>query len=129
MLNVEKVNNSNKIKDSDTKIKKLQTNLSEANRKTAEKLKELNKQKKQINTDIELTGTPNIVDVSIDENMNVWRNNKTDEYLSENMHNNFINNHNHFMDDFIEFKKFITFELQSIRKEILRNQETGWNER
>ena len=129
MLKVEKVNNSNTIKDLDTKIKKLQTNLSEANRKTAEKLKELNKLKKQINTDIELTGTPNIVDVSIDENMNVWRNNKTDEYLSENMHNNFINNHNHFMDDFIEFKKFITFELQSIRKEILRNQETGWNER
>ena len=106
MLNVEKVNNSNKIKDSDTKIKKLQTNLSEANRKTAEKLKELNKLKKQINTDIELTDTPNIVDVSIDENMNVWRNNKTDEYLSENMHNNFINNHNHFMDDLIQFKKF-----------------------
>ena len=41
-LKVEKTNNTNRVKDLETKIKKMQTELSEANRKLAENKKEIN---------------------------------------------------------------------------------------
>ena len=52
----------------ETKIKKLQTELSEANRKSAENIKEINRLKHQINKDTDINGTPNIIDVSIRRN-------------------------------------------------------------
>ena len=44
-----------------------QTELSKANRKSAEKIKEINRLKHQINNDTDINGTPNIIDVSIDK--------------------------------------------------------------
>ena len=41
-LKVEKTNHANNVKDLETKIKKMQTELSEANRKSAENIKEIN---------------------------------------------------------------------------------------
>ena len=41
-LNVEKTNNANRVEDLETKIKKLQTELSEANRKSAENIRKTN---------------------------------------------------------------------------------------
>ena len=48
-LKVEKTNNANNVKDLETKIKKMQAELSEANRKSAENIKEIKRLKHQIN--------------------------------------------------------------------------------
>ena len=50
-LKVEKTNNVNNVKDLEIKIKKLRTELSEANRKSAENIKKSNRLKHQINKD------------------------------------------------------------------------------
>ena len=57
-LKVEKTNNANNVKNLETKIKKMQT---EANRKSAENIKEINRLKHQINKDTDINGTPNII--------------------------------------------------------------------
>ena len=44
-LKVEKTNNANNVKDLETKIKEMETELSEANRKSAENIKEINRLK------------------------------------------------------------------------------------
>ena len=62
-LKVEKTNNANNIKDLETKIKKLQTELSEA----TENIKKARRLKHQIDMDTYISGTPNSIDVSIDE--------------------------------------------------------------
>ena len=81
----------------------MQTELSEANRKSAENIKEINRLKHQINRDTDINGTTNIIDVSIDENINIRRNNGNDEC---------------FIDDFVAFKKFVTLKFQNINQKI-----------
>ena len=70
---VEKTNNANNVKYLETKIKKLQTELFEANRNSVENIKEINRLKHQLNIDTGINGTPNIIDVSINEDMNIRR--------------------------------------------------------
>ena len=102
-LKVEKTNNTNRVKDLQTKIKKMQTELSKAYRKLAENIKEVNRLKHQINKDTDINGKPNIIDVSNDENINIMRNNVNDE---------------RFIDEFVDFKKFVTVEFQNIKQKI-----------
>ena len=87
----------------ETKIKKMQTKLSEANKKSTEEIKEINRLKHQINNDTDINGKSNITDVSIDEDMNIRMNNGNDE---------------RFIDDFVDFKKFVTLEFQNINQKI-----------
>ena len=75
------------------KSKRSKKNLSEANRKSVEKIKEINRLRHQINKDTDINGTPNIKDVSIDEDINIRRNNGSGK---------------RFIDDFVDFKKFVT---------------------
>ena len=49
----------------------MQTELSEAYRKLAENIKEVNRLKHQINKDTDINGKPNTIDVSIDEGINI----------------------------------------------------------
>ena len=98
-LKAEKTNNAKNFKDLETKIKKMQTELAEANRKLVENIKEINKLKHQINKDADINGTSNNIDVSINENINVRRNNS---------------NGKRFIDEFVDFKKFVTLEFQNI---------------
>ena len=102
-LKVEKTNNTNRVKDLQTKIKKMQTELSEAYRKLAENIKEVNRLKHQINKDTDINGKPNTIDVSDDEDINIMRNNVNDERL---------------IDEFVDFKKFVTVEFQNIKQKI-----------
>ena len=81
----------------------MQTKLFEANRKLAENIKEINRLKHQINKDTHINGTPNIIDVSINEDINIRRNNLNDE---------------RFIDEFANFKKFVTLEFQNINQKI-----------
>ena len=57
----------------------MQTELSEANRKLAENIKEINRLKYQINKDTDINGKPNTVDASINEDINIMRNNRNDK--------------------------------------------------
>ena len=75
------------------KSKRSKKNLSEANRKSVEKIKEINRLRHQINKDTDINGTPNIKDVSIDEDINIRRKNGSGK---------------RFIDDFVDFKKFVT---------------------
>ena len=102
-LKVEKTNNTNSVKDLETKIKKMQTELSEANRKLAENIKEINRLKHQINKDTDINDKPNTIDVSINEDINIMRNNVNDE---------------RFIDEFVDFKKFVTMEFQNINQKV-----------
>ena len=77
----------------------MQTELSDANRKSAGNIKETNRLKHQVT----INGTPNIIDVSIDEDINIRRNNGNDES---------------FIADFVDFKKFATLEFQNINQKI-----------
>ena len=61
--------------------------------------KETNRLKHQVT----INGTPNIIDVSIDEDINIRRNNGNDES---------------FIADFVDFKKFATLEFQNINQKI-----------
>ena len=88
-------------KDLETKIKKMQTKLSEVNRKPADLIKEFKKLKQQINNNTDTNGATNIIDVSIDEDMNIKRNSGNEE---------------RFIAVFVDFKKFITLESRSINK-------------
>ena len=78
----------------------MQTELSEAYRKLAENIKEANR---QIKKDTDINGKPNTIDVSIDEDINIMRNNVNDE---------------RFIDEFVDFKKFVTVEFQNIKQKI-----------
>ena len=73
----------------------MQEKLSESNRKSAENIKEINKLK-QISQDTNIKGTPNIIDVNIDGDINVRRNNGND---------------GRFIEDSVDFQKFCTLEL------------------
>ena len=88
-------------KDLETKIKKMQTKLSEVNRKSADLIKEFKKLKQQINNNTDTNGATNIIDVSIDEDMNLKRNSGNEE---------------RFIAVFVDFKKFITLESRCINK-------------
>ena len=81
----------------------MQTELPEANRKLAENIKEINRLKHQINKDTDINGKPNTIDVSINEDINIMRNNGNDE---------------RFIDEFVDFKKFVTVEFQNINQKI-----------
>ena len=74
----------------------MQTELSEANRKSAGNITEINRLKNQINKDTDINGTLNIINVSMDEDINIRRNNGNDERL---------------IDDFVDFKNFVTLEF------------------
>ena len=102
-LKVEKTNNTNNVKDLETKIKKMQTELYEANRKLAENNNENKRLKHQINKDTDINGKPNTIDVSINEDINITRNNGNDE---------------RFIDQFVDFKAFVTVEFQNINQKI-----------
>ena len=102
-LKVEKTNNTNNVKDLETKIKKMQTKSSKANRKLAENIKEINRLKHQINKDTDINGKPNTTDVSINEDINIMRNNGNEE---------------RFIDEFVDFNKFVTVEFQNINQKI-----------
>ena len=82
----------------------MQTELSEANRKLAENIKEINRLKHQINKDTDINGKPNTIDVSINEDINIMRNNGNDEC---------------FIDEFVDFKKFVTVGFQNINQKIV----------
>ena len=77
----------------------MQTELSKANRKLAENIKEINRLKHHINKDTDINGKPNTIDVSINEDINIMRDNGNDE---------------RFIDEFVDFKKFFTVEFQNI---------------
>ena len=102
-LKLEKTNNTNRVKDLQTKIKKMQTKLSEAYRKLAENIKKVNRLKHQINKDTDINGKPNTIDVSNDEDINIMRNNVNDK---------------RFIDEFIDFKESVTMEFQNIKQKI-----------
>ena len=74
----------------------MQTKLSQANRKLAENIKEISRLKHQINKDANINGTPNIIEVSINEDINIRRKNVNIE---------------RFIDDFVHFKKFVFLEF------------------
>ena len=81
----------------------MQIDLSEASRKSAENIKEINGLKYQKNKDTNINGTPNIIDVSIDEDNNIRRTSGNEE---------------RFIDYFVDFKKFLTLEFQNINQKI-----------
>ena len=102
-LKVKKTNNANRVKDLETTIERIQTELSEANRKLAGNIKEINRLKNQINKDTDINSQPNILHVSINEDINIMRSNGNDE---------------HFIDEFADFKKFVTVEFPNIKQKI-----------
>ena len=83
----------------------MQTELSEANRKLAENIKEINRLKHQINKDTSINSKPNTIDVSIIEDINIMRNNGNDE---------------RFIDESVDFKKFVTVEFQNMNQKIAK---------
>ena len=76
----------------------MQIELSEANENLAENIKEINRLKPEINKDtgIDINGKPNTIDVSINEDINIMRNNGNDKRS---------------IDEFVDFKKFVTLEF------------------
>ena len=81
----------------------------------------MNRLKHQTNNDTDIDGTPNVIDVSIDENMNIRRNN---------------GNNGRFIDDFVDFKKHVTLEFQNINQKTTNlnmkdqyPQANNWNEK
>ena len=87
----------------------MQTEFSATNRKSAEYIKEINRRKHQINKDTDINGTPNIIDVSINEDINNRMNNHNDE--------SFVDDHN-------DFKQFVTF--QNINQKVTNLNMKGW---
>ena len=102
-LKVEKSSNISRVKDLETKIKNMQTELSEGNRKLTENIKVINRLKHQINKDTDMNSNANTIDVSINEDINIMRSNGNDE---------------HFIDGFVDSKKFVTVEFQNIKQKI-----------
>ena len=76
----------------------MQIELSEANENLAENIKEINRLKAEINKDtgIDINGKPNTIDASINEDINIIRNN---------------GNEKRSIDEFVDFKKFVTLEF------------------
>ena len=81
----------------------------------------MNRLKHQTNNDTDIDGIPNVIDVSIDENMNIRRNN---------------GNNGRFIDDFVDFKKHVTLEFQNINQKTTNlnmkdqyPQANNWNEK
>ena len=83
----------------------MQTELSEANRKLAENIEKINKLKHQVNKDTDINDKPNTADVSINDDINIMRKNGNDE---------------RFIDEFVDFKKFVTMEFQNINQKIAK---------
>ena len=81
----------------------MRAKLSEANRKSTESIKEINRLKHQINKGTGINGTSNITDVIVDEDNNIRRSNGNDERL---------------IDDFVDFKKSVTLDFQNINQKI-----------
>ena len=79
----------------------MQTESSETNRKLAENIKEINRLKHQINQDTYINNKPNTVDVNINEDINIMRNNSIDEC---------------FIDEIVNFKKFAALQFQNIKQ-------------
>ena len=79
----------------------MQTESSETNRKLAENIKEINRLKHQINQDTYINNKPNTVDVTINEDINIMRNNSIDEC---------------FIDEIVNFKKFAALQFQNIKQ-------------
>ena len=94
----------------------------------ANNIKKINRLKHHINKNTDINSTTNIIDVSIDEDINLRRNNGNDKP---------------FIDDFVAFKKFATLEFQNINQQIanlnmkdqypqgktLNEQQEEWKER
>ena len=76
----------------------MQIELSEANENLAENIKEINRLKPKINKDtgIDINGKPNTIDVSINKDINIRRNNGNDKRS---------------IDEFVDLKKFVTLEF------------------
>ena len=76
----------------------MQIELSEANENLAENIKEINRLKAEINKDtgIDINGKPNTIGASINEDINIIRNNGNDKRS---------------IDEFVDFKKFVTLEF------------------
>ena len=83
--------------------KSCQQNLSQTNRKPAENIKEINRLKHQTNKVLDINGAPNIIDESIVEDISIRRSNSNDK---------------RFIDDFVDFKIFVSLEFQNINQKI-----------
>ena len=81
----------------------MRTKLPEANRKSTERIKEINRLKHQINKDTDINGTSSIIDVIVDQDNNIRRSNCNDE---------------RFIDDFVDFKKSVALDFQNINQKI-----------
>ena len=81
----------------------MRTKLPEANRKSTERIKEINRLKHQINKDTDINGTSSIIDVIVDQDNNTRRSNCNDE---------------RFIDDFVDFKKSVALDFQNINQKI-----------
>ena len=81
----------------------MRTKLPEANRKSTERIKKINRLKHQINKDTDINGTSSIIDVIVDQDNNIRRSNCNDE---------------RFIDDFVDFKKFVALDFQNINQKI-----------
>ena len=64
---------------------------------------ETNRLKHQTNKVLDISGTPNIIDESINENISIRRSNSNDK---------------RFIDDFVDFKIFVSLEFQNINQKI-----------
>ena len=81
----------------------MRTKLPEANRKSTERIKKINRLKHQINKDTDINGTSSITDVIVDQDINIRRSNCNDE---------------RFIDDFVDFKKSVALDFQNINQKI-----------
>ena len=81
----------------------MRTKLPEANRKSTERIKEINRLKHQINKDTDINGTSSIIDVIVDQDNNIRRSNCNDK---------------RFIDDFVDFKKSVALDFQNINQKI-----------
>ena len=81
----------------------MRTKLLEANRKSTERIKKINRLKHQINKDTDINGTSSIIDVIVDQDNNIRRSNCNDE---------------RFIDDFVDFKKSVALDFQNINQKI-----------
>ena len=64
---------------------------------------ETNRLKHQTNKVLDISGTPNIIDESINEDISIRRSNSNDK---------------RFIDDFVDFKIFVSLEFQNINQKI-----------
>ena len=81
----------------------MEAELSQTNRKPAENIMETNRLKHQTDKVLDISGTPNIIDESINEDISIRRSNSNDK---------------RFIDDFVDFKIFVSLEFQNINQKI-----------